>query len=57
VYGRNDRPAQLPQRVEHAIEDLALTQPFFLSHGFTLPQVAADGERPIAGSGDDGDAD
>ena len=42
--------------VEHAIEDLALAQPFLLRHALALVQVAADGEGAVTGSGQDGDA-
>src|SRR5215218_10447435 len=51
-----DRLAQLAQGVERAIEVLALAEPVLLAHVLALPQVAADGERTSAGTGDDGDA-
>ena len=47
--------AQLAQRVENAIENLALAQPLFLRHLLALVQVAADGEGPVTRSGQDGD--
>ena len=52
----DDRSAQLAQRVENAIEDLALAQPLLLRHLLALVQVAADGEGSVTRSGEDGDA-
>ena len=56
VDGGEDRPAQLAQVVEHAVEDLALTQPFLFRHLLALVQVAANREGSVTGSGQDGDA-
>ena len=57
VDGGEDRLAQLPHRVQRAVEVLALAQPVLLGHVLALAQVAADGERSLAGSGEDDDAD
>ena len=57
VDGGEDRLAQLAHRVERAVEVLALAQPVLLGHVLALAQVAADGEGPVAGAGEDDDAD
>ena len=44
VDGGEDRLAQLAQRVERAVEVLALAQPVLLGHALALAQVAADRE-------------
>jgi hypothetical protein len=49
----DDRPAQLPQCVQHAVEDLPLPQPLLLRHALALTQVAADGEGALPGPADD----
>ena len=48
-----DRLAQLSQRVEGAVEVLALPQPVLLGHVLALAQVAADGEGPVTSAGED----
>ena len=57
VHRGEDRLPQLSQGVERAVEILALPQPVFFRHVLALAQVAADGKGPLAGAGDDGDAD
>ena len=57
VDRREDRLAQLPQRVEGAVEVLTLAQPLLLGHALALAQIAADRERTVAGAGEDRDAD
>jgi len=56
VDGGDDRPAQLAQRKEKAIEDLTLAQPLFLRHLLALVQVAADRKGTVTRPGDDRDA-
>jgi len=48
--------AQLAQRVQNAVKDLALAQPLLLRHALALVQIAADREGAVARSGDDGRA-
>jgi hypothetical protein len=57
VHRREDRLAQLAQRVEGAVEVLPLAQPLLLGHALALAQIAAHRERAVAGAGDDHDAD
>ena len=51
-----DRPAQLAQVVEHAIEDLALAEPFLFRHVLALVEVTANREGANASPGQDGNA-
>ena len=48
VDGVQDRPAELAQVVENAIEDLTLAKPLLLGHLLALVEVAADGEGAVA---------
>src|SRR3982750_772103 len=56
VDGCEDRLAQLPQRVQRAVEVLPLAQPLLLRHVLALAEVAADREGSLARAGDDRDA-